>query len=89
MLKVLAQGKTTECARGANLREILLQNGIDLYYGDAKVVNWQVMGNYGTCAVQIHFSKYYRYIGNRLEVRSPCPPLSDKKQKSLPVRLSF
>ncbi|MDF5712381.1 MAG: hypothetical protein PUP93_00495 [Rhizonema sp. NSF051] len=36
-----AQGKTTDCTRGANLREILLQNGIDLYNGDAKVVNWQ------------------------------------------------
>ncbi|MDF5723284.1 MAG: hypothetical protein PUP91_22995 [Rhizonema sp. PD37] len=33
------QGKTTDCTRGANLREILLQNGIDLYNGDAKVVN--------------------------------------------------
>ncbi|MDF5726743.1 MAG: hypothetical protein PUP92_01575 [Rhizonema sp. PD38] len=41
-----AQGKITDCTRGANLREILLQNGIDLYNGDAKVVNWQAMGSF-------------------------------------------
>lgn len=53
MLKLLAQGKTTDCTRGANLREILLQNGIDLYNGDAKVINWQAMGSCGTCAVHL------------------------------------
>jgi hypothetical protein len=30
MPKVTAQGKTFECPQGANLRQVLLQNGIDL-----------------------------------------------------------
>ncbi|MFH7028457.1 MAG: 2Fe-2S iron-sulfur cluster-binding protein [Heteroscytonema crispum UTEX LB 1556] len=53
MPKVLAQGQTIECNRGANLRKILLQNGIDLYNGGAKVINCRGIGSCGTCAVQI------------------------------------
>ncbi|BAZ51417.1 ferredoxin [Nostoc sp. NIES-4103] len=53
MPKILAQGKTIECDRGANLRKILLQNGIDLYNGGAKVINCRGIGSCGTCAVQV------------------------------------
>lgn len=53
MPKITAQGKTFECAEGANLRQALLKNGIDLYNGGAKVINCQGIGTCGTCAVEI------------------------------------
>jgi ferredoxin len=53
MPKVLAQGKTIECVDKANLHQILVQNGIDLYNGNAKVINCRGIGSCGTCAVQI------------------------------------
>jgi ferredoxin len=53
MPKVLAQGKTIECESKANLRKILLQNGIDLYNGGAKVINCRGIGSCGTCAVKV------------------------------------
>lgn len=53
MPKVLAQGKTIECERGANLREILPHNGIDLYNGGAKFINCRGIGSCGTCAVKV------------------------------------
>ena len=53
MPKVQAQGKTIECVRGANLRQILLQNGVDLYNSGAKVINCRGIGSWGTCAVLV------------------------------------
>jgi ferredoxin len=53
MPKVLAQGKTIECDRQANLRQILLKNGIDLYNGGSKVINCRGLGSCGTCAVKV------------------------------------
>ncbi|AFY66000.1 2Fe-2S iron-sulfur cluster-binding protein [Geitlerinema sp. PCC 7407] len=53
MPKVTAQGKTFECDRGANLRQVLLQNGVALYNGQAKVINCHGIGTCGTCAVAI------------------------------------
>lgn len=50
MPKVLTQGKTIECLRAANLRNFLLQNGIDLYNSGAKVINCRLIGSY---AVQV------------------------------------
>ncbi|MEG3878880.1 2Fe-2S iron-sulfur cluster-binding protein [Microcoleus sp. herbarium7] len=53
MVKVQAQGKTFECDRGANLREVLLKNGIELYNGSAKIINCHALGTCGTCAVSV------------------------------------
>jgi ferredoxin len=53
MPKVMAQGKTVECALGANLRQVLLHNGIDLYNGAAKIINCRALGTCGTCAVEL------------------------------------
>jgi ferredoxin len=53
MPKVLAQGKTIECYARANLRKVLLENGIDLYNGGAKVINCRGIGSCGTCAVKV------------------------------------
>ena len=39
MVKVIAQGTTVECDRGAHLRQVLLKHDIELYNGGAKVIN--------------------------------------------------
>lgn len=38
---------------GANLRQVLLQHGVDLYNGNAALINCRGIGTCGTCAVQI------------------------------------
>jgi ferredoxin len=53
MPKVTAQGKTFECSSGANLREVLLKNGVDLYNGQAQLINCHGFGTCGTCAVRV------------------------------------
>ncbi len=53
MPQVTAQGKIVTCERGANLRTVLLKNGIDLYNGKAKVINCRGLGTCGTCAVEV------------------------------------
>jgi ferredoxin len=53
MVKVVAQGKTFECDRGANLRQVLLKNGIEIYNGGAKVINCRGLGTCGTCALVV------------------------------------
>ncbi|MGD1943075.1 MAG: 2Fe-2S iron-sulfur cluster-binding protein [Leptolyngbyaceae cyanobacterium] len=53
MPTVTAQGKTFDCEQGANLRQVLLQQGIDLYNGPAKVINCRGIGTCGTCSVHI------------------------------------
>lgn len=53
MPKITAQGKTFSCQPGANLRQVLLQEGIDLYNGNAALINCRGIGTCGTCAVQI------------------------------------
>lgn len=53
MPKVFAQGKTIECPEGANLRKVLLDNSVDLYNGNAKVINCLGFGSCGTCAVLV------------------------------------
>jgi ferredoxin len=53
MPQVTAQGKSFICEPGANLRQVLLEQGIDLYNGKAKFINCMSIGTCGTCAVQI------------------------------------
>lgn len=53
MPKVTAQGKTFECAPGANLRKVLLENGVELYNDKAKQMNCRGIGTCGTCAVKV------------------------------------
>ncbi len=53
MPTVTAQGKTFICDRGANLRQELLKNNIDLYNGNAKIINCLGIGTCGTCAVAV------------------------------------
>jgi ferredoxin len=53
MPQVTAQGKNFTCEPGANLRQVLIANGVDLYNGNAKIINCMGIGTCGTCAVQI------------------------------------
>ena len=53
MPKVTAQGKTFDCESGANLRRVLLTNGVSLYNGNASIINCRGIGSCGTCAVEI------------------------------------
>jgi ferredoxin len=53
MPKVTVQNKIVECEKGANLREVLLKNNIDLYNEKAKYINCLGIGTCGTCAVEI------------------------------------
>jgi len=71
MPTVSAQGKVVDCESGANLRQVLLAHGIDLYNGQAKVINCHGLGTCGTCAVQ-------------LEGEVSAPNWKDKTRRSLP-----
>ena len=53
MPKVTARGKTFECEKGANLRQVLLKNGIEVYNGGAAAINCRGLGTSGTCAVAV------------------------------------
>jgi ferredoxin len=60
--------------RGANLRRILQQNGIDLYNGGAKVINCRGIGSCGTCAV--HIEGEVSPVNWRDQARRSLPPHS-------------
>jgi ferredoxin len=53
MVNIQAQGKTITCKPGANLRQVLLKNGVDLYNGNASLINCRGIGTCGTCAIEI------------------------------------
>ncbi len=73
MPKVTAQGKTFECESGSNLRKVLLEHGVELYNGNAKIINCMGIGTCGTCAVQV-------------EGQVSEPNWKDKARRSLPPR---
>jgi ferredoxin len=72
MPQVTAQGKTFDCETGANLRQVLLANGIDLYNGAATTVNCHGLGTCGTCAVQVEGE--VSEAGWREKARRSLPP---------------
>ncbi len=53
MPTIRAQGKTIQGQPDANLRRVLLDQGIDLHNGNAKLINCRGIGSCGTCAVHI------------------------------------
>ncbi len=53
MPTITAAGQTFTCESGANLRRALLDQGIDLHNGKAKLINCRGIGSCGTCAVQV------------------------------------
>jgi len=53
MPKVSAQGRSFTCDVGANLRQVLLAEGVTLHNGNAKLINCRGLGTCGTCAVTV------------------------------------
>lgn len=53
MPTITAQGKSFDCSTGDNLRRVLLDHNIDLYNGNARLINCRGIGSCGTCAVHI------------------------------------
>ena len=73
MVKVVAQGKTIECERGANLRQVLLESDVNLYNGGAQVINCHGIGSCGTCAVLVEGESEVNW---RDKARRSLPPHS-------------
>jgi len=46
-------GQTVECPKHTNLRELAIQNDVDLYNGLARYTNCEGMGLCGTCTVEV------------------------------------
>lgn len=81
MPKITAQGKTFECQQGANLRQALLQNGVDLYNGQAALINCYGIGTCGTCAVMVEGD--VTESGWRENARRSLPPHSLTQDRRL------
>ncbi|MGF1516049.1 MAG: 2Fe-2S iron-sulfur cluster-binding protein [Elainellaceae cyanobacterium] len=47
------EDQTFTCDSGANLREVLLQQGVKLYNDQATLINCHGLGTCGTCAVKV------------------------------------
>jgi ferredoxin len=45
--------KKVEVPKGANLRKVAMQNGVNLYWGPSKVLNCHGFGHCGSCRVRI------------------------------------
>lgn len=72
MPQVIAQGKTFSCPVGANLRQVLLENQVDLYNGQARLINCHGIGTCGTCAVAIYGE--VSEVNRRDRIRRSLPP---------------
>jgi len=81
MPTVTAQGKTFECERGDNLRQVLLQQGIELYNQPATVINCYGIGTCGTCAVGVEGE--VSEMTWREKTRLSLPPHSAEKSRRL------
>lgn len=53
MPRVSFQGKIFTCQQGANLRQVLLEQKLELHNGNSKYINCRGLGSCGTCAVEI------------------------------------
>ena len=54
MPTVRFQGKTTRCAIGARLRDVLFEAGKTPHNGQSGWFNCKGLGSCGTCAVEVH-----------------------------------
>ncbi len=81
MFKITAQGKTITCHQGENLRRVLLKHNIDLYNGQAKIINCRGIGTCGTCALEIEGS--VSEANWKDKARRSLPPHSLQKNRRL------
>ena len=95
MPTLYVQGKTLTCEPGANLRQVLMQNGIDLYNDRANIINCMGIGTCGTCAVSIEAAEATTIPGSsplnwKEKARLALPPhsLTRDELKASPRRLA-
>jgi ferredoxin len=81
MPTITAQGKSFACEAGANLRVVLLQNGVDVYNGQAKTINCHGLGTCGTCTVAVEGE--VSEAGWREKARRSLPPHSLAQDRRL------
>ncbi len=81
MPTIKAEGKTLTCEQGANLRQVLLDNGVNLYNGAASTINCHGLGTCGTCAVQIEGT--VSEPSWREKTRLSLPPHSSQRDRRL------
>lgn len=86
MPEVTVQGKTLQCERGENLRHVLLQQGIDLYNSQARLINCHGIGTCGTCAVEIEGE--VSEMGWRERGRLSLPPHDPTQNRRLACQVS-
>lgn len=53
MPTIIVGSQKFNCQYGANLRQVLLKNKVNLYNGKSKYINCRGIGTCGTCAVEI------------------------------------
>jgi ferredoxin len=70
VITLVNEGKTIEVAEGANLRKVLLKNGVSPYLGKDKFLNCLGNGLCGTCRIEIVDGK-------------GAPPLSPQEEMAL------
>jgi ferredoxin len=91
------EGKRWRCEDGANLRRVMLEQGVSPYNGSAGYVNCRGMGTCGTCAVEIEgevspVTAVERWRlgfpphrpGNKLRLACQCKVLGDVVVKKRP-----
>lgn len=81
MPTIRAQGQTITCETGDNLRQVLLQHGVDVYNGAASTINCHGVGTCGTCAVAVEGD--VPEPGWREKARLNLPPHSPQGGKRL------
>ncbi len=81
MPKVIIKDKIITCEYGANLRQVLLANNIELYNGKAKFINCMGIGSCGTCAVEIEGA--VSEVNWKDKLRRSLPPHSPAKNRRL------
>lgn len=83
---VKAQGRTLECKPGANLRQVLLKNGVEVHNDAARLINCHGLGTCGTCAVAI--SGTIEEVSWREQARLSLPPHSPTQHRRLACQIS-
>jgi ferredoxin len=82
---ITTQGKTFACELGANLRQVLLDNGAEVYNGAANPINCHGLGTCGTCAIEVEGT--VSEMGWREKARLSLPPHSLEKNRRLSCQI--
>lgn len=53
MTKIQTQNKIITCDTGVNRPQVLLKNNVNFYNGNASIINYRIIGNNVTFAVEI------------------------------------